>query len=47
MVTGDALAMQGRFAEARSAFQRALELDPIRWGSMAREKLALIDSRTR
>ena len=37
----------GWLADARRCFQRALELDPIRWGSMAREKLALIDSRTR
>jgi choline-sulfatase len=45
MVAGDAFAATGRYAEARAAFQLALELDPGKWGLQAREKLQLLDSR--
>jgi len=45
MVAGDALATQGRFAEARQAFERALELDEVKWGGEAREKLRLLEGR--
>lgn len=39
MVAGDAYATTGRFREAREAFERALAVDPIKWGAMARAKL--------
>ena len=39
MVAGDAYASTSRFREAREAFERALAVDPIKWGAMARAKL--------
>lgn len=45
MVAGDAFATQGRFPQARAAFERALEVDAVKWGALAREKLRLLDSR--
>lgn len=44
MVAGDAYAMQGRFAEARAAFEKALQIDPVKWGAMAKDNLRRLKS---
>jgi arylsulfatase A-like enzyme len=36
-------AKRGRFAEARTEFERALEADPVRWGAHVREQLRQLD----
>ena len=36
---GDILAMDGQFEQALREFERALELDPVRVGTVAREKI--------
>jgi Flp pilus assembly protein TadD len=45
ITVGDRLAMEGRFAEALEAFQRALALDPVRAGPLVREKIAAAKAR--
>ncbi|MFT7668958.1 MAG: arylsulfatase A-like enzyme [Planctomycetota bacterium] len=47
MVAGDAYAGTGRFQEALQAFERALELDAVKWGQLAREKIQLVKQRLR
>ena len=47
IAVGDRLALQGRFAEALCAFQRALASDPVRAGPMARQKIAAAEQRLR
>ena len=47
MVAGDAFASQGRFVEALAAFERALLLDAVKWGALAREKIELVRERVR
>jgi Tfp pilus assembly protein PilF len=42
---GDRLAIEGRFDEALTAFERALALDPVRAGPLAREKIAAARAR--
>lgn len=42
---GYALAQQGRLAEARAQFARALDVDPVRSGADARAQMARIDAR--
>jgi tetratricopeptide (TPR) repeat protein len=41
---GHRLAMEGRLLEARKAFQRAIEVDPSRSGTHARQQIARIDA---
>lgn len=41
---GDRLAMAGRFVEARREFERALEVDPIRSGTLATQQIRAVDA---
>lgn len=47
MVSGDALAMQGRWSEALAAFERALAVDPVKWGKDARAKIQQVQAQGR
>ncbi|MFT7487601.1 MAG: tetratricopeptide (TPR) repeat protein [Candidatus Paceibacteria bacterium] len=45
MVSGDAYALQGRWTEALAAFERALRIDPVKWGKDAQIKLQQVKAR--
>jgi len=45
ITSGDRLALEGEFERALVLFRRALEVDPVRAGSLARQKIAAAETR--